>query len=1257
MAGEDVGYYTLPVLLSFDGVDRQVNSSLGKALGTAGRRGGADFAKNLSDGIKASEADVKRALDNHAKLADKAADATGKLKVAQTGLQDLIDKGVTSGQRYERALQAREKAMRDEARATKAATDALKDYEEAAKQAQSAGEKASGGFLAGLRGAASGAGGAGSEAASSFAEGFAGSSMLMKLGTKGGPVGAALAAAGLIGGGLLVKNVLAGIEREPARDLIQARLGVDEATMQKVSRAAGRAYAANFGESVQDNLDAGQLAIQGGLVDANDPGLANTIQKLQAVTKLIGGDLSDTTKSASILLRSGLAGSAEEAFDIIARGYQLTGDLGGDWLDSIGEYSSGWKNAGLSATQALALIKQGQDLGVDVTDRSADALREFGRRVSENGDDIVAVLDNIGLDGQAMFEKFKQGGPAGFEAFDAVFDRIRSIEDPVKRNQAAMALLGDTAGDFIGSFTQWDPSEAVEKFGSVDGAAQQASDTMGDNVVDSFDQAKRSIETSVDSVQDKLAEAFGPGLKEVADWVKQHEGDITGFFVTLGKAGIEAAQQVVIFAGDVVGAVGETGAAFGDVVGWVLDGMAAMEDAFGDPAVAQGLREDADAAHSWGEGLLELKDRIKDSASKMDGWQDNLDDVRDSADEAKGKTKDLGDALGDLPKDTKVNLTYTVNDAQGNPVTVPLPPGFGGVPQQTQPPTVGGFPFPGFSPGSGGVGGMGPGGRPKPGSGFLGGLNWDAVAKAESSGNWADNNSGGHSTSSGAPRGGLQITDGTWKAFGGTDFAPTANLATKEEQITVAERIAFSGWQGTAPQGLGAWEAITKGMVPGINVNSQPSGSGMPPVAAGQSVQGTNAAISALAQVAKSQFGLDLTSGKRDWAGTASGKSFHLTGEAGDFSNSSGNSPQQAAFASWLNQNFGPYLQELIYSDPSTPGVSLNAGGPFDYGAKTMGEHQNHVHVAIKEGMQEAVLRALGGGSSVSASTSSALSVSGPVSANLVNAFGAGYEPGVGTPGYDEFGKPGYYETDPRQIAQAERRAEDTRRAIQDADDRIADAKQQRADLEDDLTATAADRAKADREIADAEREAVRAREDAEWAQQDAADARKGKFTSAREASKKKGQDGGLGGLGELGGIAGSFLKETFGIDGSFLPDLSSLMPVQMAGSLLNAFSGPLQGLVDGALGIQQPGWNPTMGDPAATSGAAFGMPNVAAPPMPAAGQHDGSGMSPGPGPGNTTIINAGQTFNGTVGMDPDQLQKQRGDVLNRAVARIPVGQ
>lgn len=65
---------------------------------------------------------------------------------------------------------------------------------------------------------------------------------------------------------------------------------------------------------------------------------------------------------------------------------------------------------------------------------------------------------------------------------------------------------------------------------------------------------------------------------------------------------------------------------------------------------------------------------------------------------------------------------------------------------------------------------------------------WDALAQCESGGNWSTNTGNGFS-------GGLQFTQSTWAANGGT--GSPAN-ATREQQIAVAQNV-------QASQGWGAW--------------------------------------------------------------------------------------------------------------------------------------------------------------------------------------------------------------------------------------------------------------------------------------------------------------------------------------------------------------------------------------------------------------------------------------------------------------------
>jgi hypothetical protein len=82
------------------------------------------------------------------------------------------------------------------------------------------------------------------------------------------------------------------------------------------------------------------------------------------------------------------------------------------------------------------------------------------------------------------------------------------------------------------------------------------------------------------------------------------------------------------------------------------------------------------------------------------------------------------------------------------------------------------------------------------GPGYLGPSVWDAVAQCESGGNWHINTRNGYF-------GGLQFVQGTWLANSGGEFAPRADLATREQQIAVAERV-------LARQGWNAWPACSR---------------------------------------------------------------------------------------------------------------------------------------------------------------------------------------------------------------------------------------------------------------------------------------------------------------------------------------------------------------------------------------------------------------------------------------------------------------
>ncbi|MDT0319602.1 transglycosylase family protein [Streptomyces millisiae] len=92
---------------------------------------------------------------------------------------------------------------------------------------------------------------------------------------------------------------------------------------------------------------------------------------------------------------------------------------------------------------------------------------------------------------------------------------------------------------------------------------------------------------------------------------------------------------------------------------------------------------------------------------------------------------------------------------------------------------------------------------------------WDAVAQCESGGDWSINTGNGY-------YGGLQFSQSSWAAAGGTQYAERADLATKDQQIAAAEVL-------LSMQGPGAWPVC--GPQAGLSAGGEspaidPSGSG-----------------------------------------------------------------------------------------------------------------------------------------------------------------------------------------------------------------------------------------------------------------------------------------------------------------------------------------------------------------------------------------------------------------------------------------------
>ncbi|MFW7415775.1 phage tail tape measure protein [Demequina sp. SO4-18] len=361
------------------------------------------------------------------------------------------------------------------------------------------------------------------------------------------PIAGAVGILGITAAKGFVDALEDGLAVEARGDRLMAETGLDPVTVGKLARASGEAYADNWGESIASNMDIARQAIQGGLLDpdATARDSQKIISSLAGVADVIGQDVAGVARATAALLRTGLAEDAAGAFDVIVKGFQAGNDIGDDWLDTLTEYPALFDRLGIDGAEATGLINQGLEAGARNADFVADALKEFQIRATDASDASAAGYERIGLSAEDMTAKIAAGGEGAREGLQEVLDGLRDIEDPVKRNEAAVELFGTKAEDLGDSLYALDLKTVAADLGTVEGAAESAMSALTDNAQNDIETAKRNIEVATDGIKGALAGAFGPQLEEWSQYVTENRAPIMEFLLGVANGGIDIGRGFV----------------------------------------------------------------------------------------------------------------------------------------------------------------------------------------------------------------------------------------------------------------------------------------------------------------------------------------------------------------------------------------------------------------------------------------------------------------------------------------------------------------------------------------------------------------------------------------------------------------------------------------------------------------------------------------------------------------------------------------
>lgn len=302
-----------------------------------------------------------------------------------------------------------------------------------------------------------------------------------------------LLAAGAASGIGFSSALSSALDIESATANMQAQLGVSAETAAKYGAIAGDLYANNFGASMEETNTA-IASLQQNIGDLGDFTTAEITTMGEAALGLastFGVDVSDATLAAGQLMKTGLADSATEAFDMIAAGYQGGANANGDFIDALTGSSATLAQFGLDGATSIGLIQQGLDAGAPSAEFFIGALEEL----AGNSGDAVETFEALGLNGVQMGIDLNSGGETAKAALQRLLDAIRGMDDPAARSTALVGLFGEEATAMSEVLLSLDPSTAASRLGTFAGTMETVNAVTGETAAAKIETARRGFET------------------------------------------------------------------------------------------------------------------------------------------------------------------------------------------------------------------------------------------------------------------------------------------------------------------------------------------------------------------------------------------------------------------------------------------------------------------------------------------------------------------------------------------------------------------------------------------------------------------------------------------------------------------------------------------------------------------------------------------------------------------------------------------
>lgn len=301
-------------------------------------------------------------------------------------------------------------------------------------------------------------------------------------------------------------------------------------------------YANNYGENFQDIADSMAL-VNKNLGDMSAENLQSTTEAAFALRDTFDYDITESTRAAKAMMDN-FGVSGEEAFELIASGAQNNLDYSGELIDSINEYSVQFGKLGFTADDMFNIFQKGADSGAWNLDKVGDAVKEFSIRAIDGSDSTKQGFEACGLSADKMAAEFGKGGESAKKAFSETVKALSSIEDPLERDAAGVALFG-TMWEDLGPDVIAQLGDIEDGAYSTGNALEEIQDVKYDDLGSMLEGLKRSVEMLALPLGEALIPVLTELIEEVLPVIQEVLPDVIEAFETFLEPVLQLASEAL----------------------------------------------------------------------------------------------------------------------------------------------------------------------------------------------------------------------------------------------------------------------------------------------------------------------------------------------------------------------------------------------------------------------------------------------------------------------------------------------------------------------------------------------------------------------------------------------------------------------------------------------------------------------------------------------------------------------------------------